>query len=154
MSNSEIRTTLLHLRDSDDHDDQKLIQYADFRILRRNLADGLSTKLRVLHENIADKFLQCMIKNCPPRNDSVLYSFPLISYISFLINQTIVNQDLRQAPWNKSWNISTSTQVPKYKDGVTNLILFYNKVIAAIWLFYDICISYIHIHAYTYILHI
>ena len=32
MSNSEIRTTLLHLRDSDDHDDQKFIWYGDFSI--------------------------------------------------------------------------------------------------------------------------
>ena len=40
MSNSEIRTTLLHLRDSDDHDDQKLMKYADFRIYYRNLADA------------------------------------------------------------------------------------------------------------------
>ena len=38
MSNSEIRTILLHLRDSDDHDNQKLLQYADFRIHLRNLA--------------------------------------------------------------------------------------------------------------------
>ena len=40
MSNSEIRTTLLHLRDSDDHDDQKLIKYADFRIHLLNLEDA------------------------------------------------------------------------------------------------------------------
>ena len=41
MSKSKIRTTLLHLRDSDDHDDQKLIyQYADFFIHLRNLADA------------------------------------------------------------------------------------------------------------------
>ena len=38
MLNSGIRTTLLYLRDSDDHDDQKLIYYADFRINYRNLA--------------------------------------------------------------------------------------------------------------------
>ena len=33
MSKSEIRTNLLHLRDSDDHED------ANFRIQQRNLAD-------------------------------------------------------------------------------------------------------------------
>ena len=33
--------TLLHLRDSDDHDDQKLIYYADFRIYHWNLANAL-----------------------------------------------------------------------------------------------------------------
>ena len=43
MSNSDIRTTLLHLRDSDDHDDQKLRGYADFRIHHRNLADALGS---------------------------------------------------------------------------------------------------------------
>ena len=40
MSNSEICTTLLHLRDTDDHNDQKLILYADFNIHLRNLADA------------------------------------------------------------------------------------------------------------------
>ena len=40
MSNSEIRTTKLHLQYSDDHDDQKLIWYADCRIHQRNLADA------------------------------------------------------------------------------------------------------------------
>ena len=40
MSNSKIRTALLHLRDSDDPDDQKLIYYADFRIHHQNLADA------------------------------------------------------------------------------------------------------------------
>ena len=39
MSKSEIRTTLLHLRDSDAHDDQKLLLCASFRIQQRNLAD-------------------------------------------------------------------------------------------------------------------
>ena len=40
MSNSEIRTTLLRLREPYDPDDQKLIHYADFRIHLRNLADA------------------------------------------------------------------------------------------------------------------
>ena len=33
MSNSAVHTTLLHLRDSEDHGDQKLIKYADFHNL-------------------------------------------------------------------------------------------------------------------------
>ena len=40
MSNSEIRTALLHLQGSDDHCEKKLIEYADFRIHHRNLADA------------------------------------------------------------------------------------------------------------------
>ena len=46
MSNSKIRTTLLHLQDFDDHDDQKLISNAvDFRINHRNIADAMGLVL-------------------------------------------------------------------------------------------------------------
>ena len=61
MSNSEIRTTLLYLRDSDDHDDQKLIWYADFRIHHQNLADATAL-VRISEfdiKNLMDYFLQC-----------------------------------------------------------------------------------------------
>ena len=34
---------MLHLRDSDDHDDQKLKEFADFRIHLRNLADAMGS---------------------------------------------------------------------------------------------------------------
>ena len=47
MINSEIRTTLLHLLDSNDHNDQKLIQYANFRIHHRNLSDATGS-VRIL----------------------------------------------------------------------------------------------------------
>ena len=40
MSNSEIRTTLVHLRDSDDHDDSSKSMRIFASIYHRNLVDG------------------------------------------------------------------------------------------------------------------
>ena len=59
MSKSEIRTTLLHLRDSDDHDVPKLIKYADFRIHHRNLVD-VTGLVRFDMQNAMDYILQCI----------------------------------------------------------------------------------------------
>ena len=46
MSYFEISTTLLHLRDSDDHDDKKIIYYAGFRSLLQR-CNGLSADFGV-----------------------------------------------------------------------------------------------------------
>ena len=74
MSNSDIRTTLLHLRDSDNHDDQiqKLIYYADFRIHHRiSQMQRAQCGFQSLRENVMDYILQCGLIN----QNSTIYFF-------------------------------------------------------------------------------
>ena len=65
MSNSEIRTTLLHLRDSDDHDDQKHIY--SMRIFATSI--GISQMQRA----------QCGFKSLTWKRDGLFFTVKLQS---------------------------------------------------------------------------